>query len=130
MKDIYDILYLAEQETFTLEILRQAIVATFTRRETSLDDRSALFLSGFTENREKVAQWKAFLLRIRMEPTPLDDAMQRLAAFMEPVCDGKAADSKEWRPHEWRWERVFCLATDPPQPKVGASKRHRLDGKV
>ncbi len=43
MKDIYDILHLAERETFSIDTLREAITATFARRSTQLEDRYMIF---------------------------------------------------------------------------------------
>lgn len=103
MKDIYDILHLAEREPFAMATLRQAVAATFTRRETPLADRAVLFSPEFTENRDKQTQWKAFQGRIRQEPIPLTEAMQRLAEFIEPVCDSTEDETGTWQPQEWRW---------------------------
>ncbi|MFH0730692.1 MAG: nucleotidyl transferase AbiEii/AbiGii toxin family protein [Pseudomonadota bacterium] len=49
MKDIYDILFLAEREIFSLSTLREAIKVTFARRSTLLNkDRCLLFSAGFS----------------------------------------------------------------------------------
>ena len=49
MKDIYDILFHAENDSFTLGVLREAIVTTFARRGSLLDDRSAIFWRGILQ---------------------------------------------------------------------------------
>ena len=48
MKNIYDILFLAERETFSLLTLREAIMTTFARRYTQLEDRHMLFSPDFS----------------------------------------------------------------------------------
>ena len=53
MKDIYDILHLAEREVFSLATLREAITATFNRRLTNLTDRRLVFSPEFAQNRDK-----------------------------------------------------------------------------
>jgi len=65
MKDIYDILHLAEREAFSLATLRRAIMATFTRRVTSLEDRRLVFSPEFATKRDKAVQWHALLQRSR-----------------------------------------------------------------
>ena len=104
MKDIYDILYLAEREMFTMRTLREAIMTTFARRSTELEDRSVLFSKGFTDNTDKTEQWSAFLRRSRLESSlTIADAMARFNAFIEPVCSGEAENKAVWNPAQWRW---------------------------
>lgn len=87
MKDIYDILFLVERETFSLSTLREAIMTTFSRCSTQLEDRRILFSADFSANREKGAQWEAFLRRSRLQLSPnLPEAVTRLMTFLEPVC--------------------------------------------
>lgn len=106
MKDIYDILHLAEREAFSLATLRQALMATFTRRVTSLEDRRLVFSPEFAMNRDKAVQWHAFLQRSRLESSlSIAEAMARLEAFMEPVCAVTEGDSATWSPSEWRWQQ-------------------------
>lgn len=104
MKDIYDILHLAEREAFSLAILREAVTATFSRRFTSLADRRLLFSPEFIGNRDKELQWHAFLQRSRLVPfVGIAEAMARLQAFMEPVCISANGEHASWSPEEWRW---------------------------
>lgn len=104
MKDIYDILHLAERETFSLKTLRQALMATFSRRLTLIEDRRLVFTPEFAANRDKAAQWNAFLRRNRLESShTIAEAMARLEAFMEPVSAATEGDNATWSPKEWRW---------------------------
>jgi len=104
MKDIYDILHLAERETFSLATLREAVLATFTRRATRLEERQVIFSPQFTANADKNSQWNAFLRRSRLESDlPLTEAMARLEAFIAPVC-AEQLDIATWNPAAWRWE--------------------------
>jgi predicted nucleotidyltransferase component of viral defense system len=105
MKDIYDILFLAERETFSLFTLRDAIMATFARRATQLKDRRELFSTDFSTNRDKEAQWKAFLQRSRLQwYVPLPEAMTRVRAFLEPVCSSETLNNVGWNPSDWNWK--------------------------
>jgi predicted nucleotidyltransferase component of viral defense system len=104
MKDIYDILHLAERETFSLATLREAIMATFARRLTRLEDRNLVFSKEFSANRDKEIQWSAFLHRSRLESSQsIAEAMERLEAFAEPACSAKSQGNTTWSPSEWRW---------------------------
>jgi len=104
MKDIYDILHLAERETFSLATLRQALMATFSRRLALIEDRRLVFSPEFAANKDKSAQWNAFLRRSRLELShTIAEAMARLEAFMEPVCAAAEGDSATWSPKEWQW---------------------------
>ena len=104
MKDIYDILFLAERETFSLFTLREAIMATFARRTTQIEDRHVLFSTDFSANSDKEAQWKAFLRRSRLQLSPtFPEAMTRLIAFLEPVCSSPAMNNAIWIPSDWNW---------------------------
>ncbi|MBE0499988.1 MAG: nucleotidyl transferase AbiEii/AbiGii toxin family protein [Desulfuromonadales bacterium] len=104
MKDIYDILHLAERETFSLATLREAVLATFTRRATRLEEHQVIFSPQFTANADKTSQWNAFLRRSRLESDlPLTEAMARLEAFIAPVC-AEQLDIATWNPAAWRWE--------------------------
>ncbi|MEA5114479.1 MAG: nucleotidyl transferase AbiEii/AbiGii toxin family protein [Geobacteraceae bacterium] len=107
MKDIYDILHLAERESFSLATLRQAIMVTFARRVTVLEDRRLVFSQEFTASRDKAAQWNAFLRGSRVE-SKLDiaEAIARLERFLEPVCAAEDDDNATWSPEEWRWTKV------------------------
>jgi predicted nucleotidyltransferase component of viral defense system len=104
MKDIYDILHLAQREPFALSTLREAIRATFTRRATRLEERRVIFSPRFTANADKAGQWSAFLRRSRLESDlTLAEAMARLEAFVAPVC-AEQVDIATWNPGAWCWE--------------------------
>ncbi len=104
MKDIYDILHLAEREKFSQATLREAIMATFARRVTPLEDRDLVFSNEFAANKDKAAQWSAFLRRSRLESSmTITEAMSRLETFVEPICSAMAPVNATWNPSEWRW---------------------------
>lgn len=97
MKDIYDILFLAERKPFSLLTLQEAIVATFARRATQLEDRQMLFSQEFVTNKDKETQWEAFLQRSRLQLFPtFPEAMTRLMVFLEPVCSSGMMNNAIW----------------------------------
>lgn len=104
MKDIYDILFLAEKETFFLSILREAIMTTFARRTTPIEDRHILFSMDFSTNMDKNAQWNAFIRRNRLHLSlTFPEVLSRIKAFLEPVCYSAAPHNVTWNPSDWKW---------------------------
>jgi predicted nucleotidyltransferase component of viral defense system len=108
MKDIYDILFLASHQPFQMHLLRKAIVKTFKRRGTPIEDRKFIFTNKFRSSKEKQTQWKAFLRRSRLESyKSFDEAMDHMELFLEPVCSRGSllpGDQLTWNPEKWIWK--------------------------
>jgi len=87
MKDFYDIWALATRFEFDGAILAQAIRETFRARQTTLSQTPAAFSDTFANDREKQAQWTAFVRRIQVKnmPVSFSDAVQDIKAFLQPV---------------------------------------------
>lgn len=105
MRDVYDILFLASRQSFDMHLLHKAVVKTFDRRGTPIDDRESIFTKEFKSSREKQAQWTAFLRRSRLEShNTFDKAIDHLELFLEPVCSQKSSASRDplrWNPKNW-----------------------------
>jgi len=101
MKDFYDIWSLATRFEFEGAILAQAIRETFRARQTTLPQTPAAFSDVFANDREKQAQWVAFVRRIQVEnaPASLSDVVQCIKAFLQPVIQALI----EERPFVQRW---------------------------
>jgi hypothetical protein len=108
MKDIYDILFLASHQPFQLYLLRNAIVKTFKRRGTPMEDRESIFNKEFKFSKEKQTQWTAFLNRSRLESyRTFDEAINHLELFLEPVYSQQSLSSRDqltWYPEKWTWK--------------------------
>lgn len=108
MKDIYDILFLASHQAFDMHLLHKAIVKTFNRRGTPIEDRRFIFTKEFRSAKEKQAQWIAFLRRSHLESyKTFATAIDRLGLFLEPVCSGDSPHSggrATWHPGKWIWQ--------------------------
>ena len=103
MKDFYDIWSLATRFEFEGAILAQAIRETFRARQTTLPQAPTAFSDAFANDREKQAQWTAFIRRIQIENVPVSfsDAMQEIKAFLQPVIQALMDEqffSKHWLP--------------------------------
>lgn len=83
MKDFYDLWFLAQTRKFNGDSLARAISATFSRRGTPLPAGVPIAMTdAFSRDREKQAQWTAFLARSR-----LADAPRELAITIEQFRD-------------------------------------------
>ena len=103
MKDFYDIWLLATHFDFDGPILAQAIRETFRWRQTALPRTPVAFSDAFAQDREKQAQWVAFIGRHRLEDAPatLHETIHVIAAFLRPVIqalsEGQRFDQR-WSP--------------------------------
>jgi len=83
MKDFYDIRALAQEGALDTALLVKAITATFVRRGTAIPDTIPLGLSDeFARNPAKLAQWKAFLGKNRLEAPTLPEVVGELREFL------------------------------------------------
>ena len=108
MKDVYDILFLASHQPFGMHLLHKAIVKTFNRRGTPIEERRSIFTREFKSSKEKQTQWTAFLKRSRLESyRTFDEAINHLELFLEPACSQKSfssGDQFRWNPEKWSWK--------------------------
>lgn len=104
MKDFYDILFLASNNTFELNKIRQAIEATFAKRDTDLNKRYFIYDDEYVE--EKKAMWTAFLRKINS--TSIDDfaeSVEKINKFIEPILQAYKVE-KTWQPQFWQWDEL------------------------
>jgi hypothetical protein len=97
MKDFYDLGVIAHRFDFDGLTLSQAILNTFTRRQTALPEHTPSGLSAeFYEDAQKNTQWNAFLRKGKLtsEPLSLADVCRFLETFLAPptqaLMEGKA----------------------------------------
>ena len=101
MKDFFDLDWLCRHMEFDHGTLRTAIVATFTRRGTTLPEEAPLALTQeFANDAGKITQWKAFLRKNRLEADALPVVITRLNDFLMPVLSRHEAGGLIWRPAE------------------------------
>lgn len=105
MKDFYDIWSLARAFEFSGRSLSLAIQATFERRQTVLPNKPPLALTAeFTEDTQKVAQWRAFVRKGKLDSagTSLVQVGAVLHDFLMPPTLAIAAAgefSASWQPN-------------------------------
>ncbi len=101
MKDFYDLMILARDFEFTGELLTAAVRATFERRQTDIPEGAPIALqAGFTEERDKLIQWKAFIRKSGASNAPaLEEVIAELQAFLLPVLKAARVEdtfNKQW----------------------------------
>jgi hypothetical protein len=81
MKDFFDLALILRDDTLDDAELRQAIEATFTRRQTAMPSTLPIGLSdAFANDSSKQTQWRAFLNKNKLEPMDLRDVIGTIRA--------------------------------------------------
>lgn len=85
LKDFYDIWVLVRAQKFKDDRLARAIRATFDRRKTQIPtERPDALSETFANDPTKIQQWTAFIQDVAIDPGPLNDVVEMLAAFLMP----------------------------------------------
>jgi predicted nucleotidyltransferase component of viral defense system len=88
LKDFYDIWILAQTCDFKDGRLAQAIAATFARRKTEIPtERPDGLTLAFASDPTKQQQWNGFVEEVAVNPGPLVDVVEALAAFRLPHAE-------------------------------------------
>ena len=108
MKDFYDIWFLANTWTFDMASLRNAILASFERRRSTIPTGVPFAITDdFLDDPQKKQQWSAFVSRLNLgEKAPsLAEVGAVLRAFLLPCISGGSPtkpDIFSWTPnHGW-----------------------------
>ncbi len=103
MKDFYDLIFIAENNSFNRNVLREAIIETFENRGTTLDDRHIIFDAVFKNNQQKQTQWSSFFQLNKLDlKISFYEAVSKIQSFVEPIFDEGTKDN--WNPKKWEWE--------------------------
>lgn len=97
IKDFYDIWFLATNFDFESQLLTSAIKNTFERRKTPIPISTPLALSSeFTQDKQKLFQWNAFLKKGRLSPQnqSFAEIVQLIDSFIMPLCLALAKNRK------------------------------------
>jgi hypothetical protein len=93
LKDYFDLWVLMGDASLDAAHIRQAVQATFERRQTPLPSTQPTGLgAAFATDAHKQAQWKAFLRKNRLPELALTEVVERLEAALRPVWMQTAAD--------------------------------------
>jgi hypothetical protein len=104
MKDFFDVWTVSQEFSFDGPTLSRAIKTTFETRVTIVPEKPPLaFSPEFYDDREKNAQWKAFLTKSKLnaEGKSLPKIVEALRKFLIPVSEAVARDevlNRNWGP--------------------------------
>ena len=88
MKDYFDLLSLAREGRLDPAKLRNAVSATFERRDTPMPSSLPVGLTAdFASDNAKQRQWRAFLDRGRLEAPALSEVVAELAGVVAPLLE-------------------------------------------
>lgn len=100
LKDYYDLWVLSESYEFDQARLATAIAATFKRRRTAVPTEIPDGLRpAFYNDEAKVAQWRAFVEDVAVDPGELGVVAEALAAFLMPAAAAAAALAEDAPPN-------------------------------
>lgn len=103
MKDFYDLIFIAGNNSFDKKILNKAINETFKNRGTSLEDKNIIFDVAFKNNQQKQTQWTSFIQLNKLSlKINFHDAVSKIQSFIEPIFVKET--KANWNPQKWKWE--------------------------
>lgn len=100
MKDFFDIWALATSQAFDGEVLSEAIIKTFNRRGTAMDENAVCFEDAFGLSETKQKQWQGFLKRsqlIESAPGQFTDVWRVVMGFLRPMIPPPSG-AMQWPP--------------------------------
>lgn len=103
MKDYYDIVFLAANQSFRMEELSTALISTFTKRGTDINDSMNIFNQEFSTDTELNMMWRAFITKRKLsEDFDFPTIVDKLQRFLVP-CIEKPVMSLVWNNIDFRW---------------------------
>jgi hypothetical protein len=89
MKDFFDIWTLSVGASFSGPALCQAVAATFSRRNTTMDLSAVVFSEEFAHLESKATQWRAFVRRGELGDAPASfaEVWHSTMAFLRPIAE-------------------------------------------
>lgn len=98
MKDFYDLHWLQSHLSFDGNVLTEAVINTFARRETTVPAHPPIaFTAAFFDDEQKLLQWNAFLRKGGLSSTALETMICELSEFLLPVL-GEDVSDRRWVP--------------------------------
>jgi len=97
LKDYFDLRALVREGELDAARLAAAIAATFARRQTALPTGTPIGLGdAFAQDRDKTAQWAAFLAKNRLAGPALGEVVAELRAFMSaPLAAARDIEGRQ-----------------------------------
>jgi len=88
MKDFYDVYNLLTSANEDIQLLQEAIIATFKNRQTVYEENHDLFTNDFANNENRKKMWKAFLNKLNLDTKlEFNTVMQSITKKLKPIWD-------------------------------------------
>jgi len=88
MKDYFDVWFLINNHDLKRDRLKKAISATFSKRQTPVEDFKFIFSNEFKTNSNKHRQWEAFLNRTTIESDKeFSGVVEEIENYIKPLFD-------------------------------------------
>lgn len=88
MKDFYDVYHLLKNHKVNKEVLSQAISETFINRQTPSPKNHSLFNPKFSQDQERVKNWKAWITKTKLDTTlKLSAVTKVIMKELKPIYD-------------------------------------------
>lgn len=84
LKDYFDVWFLIKNHEINKERLQKAIVSTFEKRKTPIEDFKYVFSNEFKSDQDKQRQWQAFLNRYSID---IDSSFEEVVSEIEVFID-------------------------------------------
>lgn len=86
MKDYFDVWFLINNHDIDKNRQQKAILTTFEKRNTPLEDFQYIFSSEFKSDKDKARQWEAFLNRTSIDAqSSFEEVVDEMASFLKPI---------------------------------------------
>ena len=86
LKDYFDLSILVERETLDVNLIAQAITATFNRRNMQVPEKLPTGLTDeFVQDTSRQALWRAFLKKNNLEIISLEEVVRQINVVLEPA---------------------------------------------
>jgi predicted nucleotidyltransferase component of viral defense system len=107
MKGFYDIWALSNSYEFDGKVLREAITATCSRRQTAIETQAEIFSAGFANRSDKQTQWGAFIRKGIFEQAPetFKLLMKEIRSFLFPLTE--SIENHQSFNKKWTFDRAW-----------------------
>ncbi len=102
MKDYFDLWILSRHSDFEGEVMQRALLATLERRKTPAELQPIGLSDEFAEDAAKLAQWRGFIKKNRLEAPELPAVIEEIRAFLLPVLAGNVNDQCWTAGGQWK----------------------------
>lgn len=96
LKDYFDLWILSRHSDFEGAIMQQAVAATFERRQTAADPQPIGLADDFAQDASKLAQWRGFIKKNKLQAPELPAVIDELKIFLLPVL-AASVEHQHWK---------------------------------